>query len=160
MIVFDLICDAGQHCFEGWFASSQDFAAQQERGLVACPQCGSSDVTKAPMAPSVGRKGNQLAPFGGARPAHQATKPVKGGTLPPEAARMVQALHAMQTEALKHSRWVGSDFTEQSRAMHYGERDAENIHGEATLEQAAALAEEGIAVAPLPFPVAPPGKAN
>ena len=53
MIVFDLQCQTLGHRFEGWFASSEDFAAQQVRGLVSCPQCGSGDVIKAPMAPAV-----------------------------------------------------------------------------------------------------------
>ena len=66
----------------------------------------------------------------------------------------------MQAEALKQSRWVGDKFVEDAKAMHYGEREHEAIHGEATLEQAKDLLEEGIGVAPLPFPVIPPDKAN
>lgn len=155
MIVFDLECRASGHRFEGWFGSSEDFASQQERGLVACPHCGSGDIVKAPMAPKVGRKGNQLETASPAKP-----QAVQGGKLPPEALKIMQALAVMQAEALKHSRWVGENFAEESRAMHYGEREAESIHGQATLEEAQELLEEGIAVAPLPFPVAPPGKAN
>ena len=49
MIVFDLECSGGAHRFEGWFKSSEDFAHQQQRGLVACPHCGSADIAKAPM---------------------------------------------------------------------------------------------------------------
>lgn len=153
MIVFDLECRPGGHRFEGWFGSSDDFASQQQRGLVSCPHCGASDVMKAPMAPSVGRKGNQ----GGAGMRSQA---VQGGKLPPEAVRMMQAMAAMQSEALKDSRWVGDRFAEESRAMHYGERDSETIHGQATLREAKELFDEGIAVAPLPFPVAPPDETN
>jgi len=59
MIVFDLECLSG-HKFEGWFSSSAEFTRQQERGLVTCPQCGSSQVGKALMAPNIARKGNQL----------------------------------------------------------------------------------------------------
>ena len=151
MIVFDLICQPGGHRFEAWFASSEAFADQQQRGLVDCPHCGSSAVSKAPMAPAVPKKGNQL-------PAAQ-TAPVASG-LPPEAAEALKALASMQAEALKQSRWVGDKFAEDAKAMHYGERPHEAIHGEATLEQAKDLLEEGIAVAPLPFPVVPPDKAN
>jgi hypothetical protein len=163
MIVFDLECRTGGHRFEGWFGSSDDFAAQQQRGLVTCAECGSADVIKAPMAPKLARKGNQLpasvptAPASAPQPVAQA---MHRGAMPPEAAKMMRALHAMQTEALKNSRWVGDKFAEQSRAMHYGERDVETIHGQATLDEARALHEEGIEVAPLPFPVAPPGEAN
>ena len=158
MIVFDLECRDVGHRFEGWFGSSDDFTAQQERGLVACPECGSADVIKAPMAPKVARKGNQVpsAPRAPQSPA----QPMAKGAMPPEAIRMMLALHAMQTEALRDSRWVGDKFAEQSRAMHYGERAVETIHGQATIAEAKALYDEGIEVAPLPFPVAPPGEAN
>lgn len=167
MIVFDLECREGRHRFEGWFGSSHDFLRQQERGLVACPQCGSVDIIKAPMAPAVGRKGNQLAasppPESSApQPAQppQSAQPMRAGALPPEAVKVMQAMAALQAEALKDSRWVGSDFAEESRAMHYGEQDAAPIHGHATLDEAKALIDEGIEVAPLPFPFVPPGKAN
>ena len=73
---------------------------------------------------------------------------------------MMQAMAAMQAEALKSSRWVGGDFAEQSRAMHYGEREAESIHGQTTLEEARELLEEGIEVAPLLVPVVPPEHSN
>jgi hypothetical protein len=157
MIVFDLECRLAGHRFEGWFASSDDFVRQQETGLLACPQCGSSDVTKAPMAPNLGRKGNQVA----AKPASPPPqRSVANESLPPEAVKMMKALAKMQAEAIKDSRWVGDNFAEQSRAMHYGEKEAESIHGQATLTEAKELLDEGIAVAPLPFPVAPPDKAN
>lgn len=153
MIVFDLACTAG-HRFEGWFASSEDFAKQQQRALVTCPQCGSADVAKAPMAPAVPRKGNQRAEV----PA--ATQPMASGVMPPEAAAMLGKLAQLQAEVLRDSRWVGKDFADQSRAMHYGEREAEVIHGQATLEQARDLLEEGVPVMPLPLPVAPPDELN
>lgn len=162
MIVFDLECRIAGHRFEGWFGSSADFASQHERGLLACPQCGSIDVIKAPMAPNLGRKGNQ----GQATPVPSASAPAPGpapmskGAIPPEAVQVLQQLAKLQSEALKESRWVGSKFAEESRAIHYGERDAEIIHGQATPEEAQALVEEGIEVAPLLFPVSPPGKAN
>ena len=44
--------------------------------------------------------------------------------------------------------------------MHYGEQDAAPIHGEATPAQAQQLVDEGIEIAPLPFPVAPPKALN
>ena len=152
MIVFDLECRGGGHRFEGWFGSSADFAGQQERGLVICPQCGDGDVVKAPMAPSIPRKGSRIAA--------ERSPAMQGGKLPPEAVQMMKALAAMQSEALKGSRWVGDGFAEQSRAMHFGEREAETIHGQATLHEAKALLEDGIAVVPLPFPVAPPEETN
>jgi len=151
VIVFDLSCRAAGHRFEGWFGSSDDFSSQQQRGLITCPHCGAADVVKAPMAPAVGRKGSQHT----AKP-----QPVQNVAMPPEAAKLMAALARMQSAALKDSRWVGDTFAEQTRAMHYGERETETIHGQATLDEAKDLIEEGIAVAPLPFPVAPPDRSN
>lgn len=154
MIVFDLSCPAG-HRFEGWFASSDDFGDQQRRGFLSCPHCGSAGVEKAPMAPAVPRKGNQVA----VRTAPSA-QPVAGGKAPPELQEIMGKLAAMQAEVLKTSQWVGDKFAKESRAMHYGEREAGPIHGQASLAEAKELFEEGIAVAPLPFPVAPPDDIN
>ena len=162
MIVFDLECSGGAHRFEGWFKSSDDFAQQQRRGLVACPQCGSAQVAKAPMAPRLARKGNQLtlpssAPSVDAPPKQPAMVSPK---LPPEAVAMMHALAAMQAEAIKESQWVGDKFAEESRAMHYGERDTATIHGQASRVEAEELWDEGILIAPLLIPFAPPDEVN
>lgn len=164
-IVFDLECRSAQHRFEGWFKSSEDYARQLERGLVACPHCGSADVCKAVQAPRLGLKGNQRAeparagtPVPAVRRAEDA--PAAPVELPPQAVEVLQKLAVMQAEALKTSRFVGDSFVDDARAMHYGERDSESIHGRASVQQAKELIEEGIAVAALPFPVLPPEQAN
>ncbi|MDD3798856.1 MAG: DUF1178 family protein [Novosphingobium sp.] len=157
MIVFDLQCPDG-HRFEGWFASSGDFASQKEGGLLCCPKCGASDIVKAPMAPAVPAKGNQKA-FPLEKP-DTGAEPVAGGGMPPEMVEAFRKMAAVQAEALKDSEWVGDRFAEESRAMHYGERDAKVIHGQTTPEQAKELHDEGIPVAPLLFPVAPPEELN
>lgn len=155
MIVFDLSCAEG-HRFEGWFGSSEDFATQQTSGLVSCPHCGSPEVAKAPMAPAVGAKGNQRVEPRAAPSA----KPVINREIPPEVQQAMRALAQAQAKALSESRWVGDGFAEESRAMHYGEREVEAIHGKATLKQTKELIEEGIQVAPLPFPIAEPDELN
>ena len=159
MIVYDLSCDGG-HRFEGWFASSGDYAGQRARGLVSCPQCGSGAVEKAPMAPAVPRKANSR-PIAATPPATPSPpQPMARGSMAPEVAEALAKLAEAQVRALRDSKWVGDAFAEQTRAMHYGERDPETIHGQASPEDAQALFEEGIPVAPLPFPVAPPDELN
>ena len=154
MIVFDLVCDPAGHRFEGWFATTQAFEDQVKRALVTCPQCGSADVIKTVTAPSLGRKGNQ------ASSAPERSLPISGGKLNPAAQEMMSKMAIMQAQVLQQSTWVGDQFAAHSRAMHYGERDQKTIHGEATLAEASELIEEGIAVVPLPFPVAPPEEIN
>jgi hypothetical protein len=155
MIVYDLSCEHG-HRFEGWFGSSDDFASQKARGLVSCPTCGSLAVDKAPMAPAVGRKGNQQAATAG----RDKGKGLSNTPMTPEVAEALGKLAEAQARALENSTWVGKDFVEQSRAMHYGERDHAAIHGEATLQEAKELLDEGVPVAPLPLPIAPPDDVN
>ena len=155
MIVFDLSCDQG-HGFEGWFSSSEDFASQCERGMVACPQCGSAEVRKAPMAPAVPAKGNQRA----ATAREGGTTQFANREIPVEVQQAMRALAKAQQKALAQSKYVGDGFAEESRAMHYGEKDVEAIHGKATVKEARELMEEGIAISALPFPIAEPDELN
>jgi len=133
VIVFDLQCSDGCATFEAWFRSSADYEQQRAAALVECPFCQSANVDKAPMAPRVPRKdaGNPLA-----------------------------RVAAMQVEMLKDSRWVGDKFAETARAMHNGEVERARVHGQATLEQAKSLVDDGVPVAPLPLPVTPPNQVN
>lgn len=155
MIVFDLSCHDG-HRFEGWFGSSADYEDQRARGLLACPSCGSAEVSKAPMAPAVPAKGNTrqevLPP--------ETPRPHANTPMPPQVQQALAALAKAQAEALKNSTWVGDKFADETRKMHYGEREEAPIHGQASVAEARALIEEGVPVAPLPFPVAPPDKLN
>lgn len=144
MIVFDLRCGM-DHVFEAWFGSSAAYDEQRAAGLLACPLCGDSTIDKAVMAPNVAAKGNQaVAP-------------------PPPPAAMKAALAALaqaQAKALESSTWVGPAFANQARAMHDGEIDHAPIHGQTSAEEARALIEDGVPVAPLPFPVVPPNARN
>ncbi len=158
MIVFDLQCDEG-HRFEGWFGSSSDYESQRDSGLVACPECGSAMIEKAPMAPAVPAKGNSSR-SPATQASHDTQHPVANAPMPPEVEEAMQALAKAQAKALKSSTYVGDRFAEQSREMHYGDRTEAPIHGKASLEEAKSLIDEGVPVAPLPFPVAPPDELN
>lgn len=155
MIVFDLSCD-NAHVFEGWFGSTDDYKAQRERGLVTCPTCGSYNVDKAPMAPAVPAKGNASGDVAVEKKDEQ----LANTPMPPEVAKAFMELAKAQAKALEKSEWVGDKFAEEARSMHYGEKDEALIHGQATRDEAVELAEEGIAVAPLIVPVAPPEELN
>ena len=144
MIVFDLRCGGG-HVFEAWFASSTAFDDQRERRLVACPVCGADEVEKAVMAPNVAAKSNSVDPAARAKSA---------------LVELGAELAAAQARVLAGSRWVGRRFAEEARSMHAGDAPEETIHGQATRDEAIALIEEGVAIAPLPFPVAPPESLN
>ena len=116
MIVFDLHCDNG-HRFEGWFGSSADYDQQRERGLLDCPECGSSVVGKAPMAPAVPAKGNASQV---ARPVEEpkAEAQLSNAPMPPEVKKALETLAKAQAKALEKSTWVGDKFAEKARSQH------------------------------------------
>lgn len=151
MIVFDLRCGAG-HVFEAWFGSSADWEGQRARGLVSCPLCGDADIAKAVMAPAVPRKGNASA--------NEGELPMAGGSDDARRKALIAALAQAQARALEGSDWVGGDFARRARAMHEGEEDHRPIHGQATLDEARSLVDDGVAVAPLPLPIVPPDAKN
>jgi hypothetical protein len=154
VIVFDLRCAPAGHVFEGWFGSSGDFESQQARGLVECPLCGSGDVAKAPMAPAVGAKGNREAPCPASAPRDLFA------SAPAEVKAMLAAAAAVQKKLLQGSEGVGPRFADEARAIHLGEAHNRPIHGRASPSEAAALVDEGIAVAALPFPVVDAAEEN
>jgi len=155
MIVFDLACSNAGHVFEIWFGSTSDYEDQKARGLVTCPYCGSSDVDKAVMAPNVGAKGNSR---GETLPK---TLPAAANLPTPEGFKaMVAKLAEIQGRMLEGSEHVGDRFADEARSMHLGEQDARPIHGQTSIEEAKALIEEGISVAPLLLPVRPPHSEN
>ena len=148
MIVFDLKCASLGHVFEAWFGSSEAFEDQRGRGLVECLLCGSREIEKA-MAPRVAAKGNRAdAPSEMLSSDRGAVK------------AMIAQMAKVQKKMLESSDYVGDRFADEARAIHLGEADARSIHGRATKEQTDSLLEEGIEVAPLPFPVVEPGREN
>lgn len=149
MIIFDLKCAPQGHVFEAWFGSTTAYEDQQARGLVACPLCGARDVVKAPMAPAVPAKGNA-----------QAAAPELFSGAPDAVKAMLAAAAAMQKAMLQNSEGVGDRFADEARAIHLGEAEARAIHGRASRAEAESLIDDGIPVAPLPFPVAEPGTEN
>ena len=69
-------------------------------------------------------------------------------------------LASLQAKLLRNSRWVGEEFADTARSMHLGEIETELVHGQAIIEQARSLVEEGVPIAPLPLPVVPPKQLN
>jgi hypothetical protein len=138
MKVLDLQC-AHHHAFEGWFASEHDFRSQLARGLVACPICDDTAITKLLSAPrlNLGASDTVKSPVAGSVAA--------GPGAHVEWLRMVR--HVMA-----HSEDVGERFAEVARQMHYGETQERNIRGKATPEETEALIEEGVPVLPLLLP--------
>ena len=131
MIVFNLRCKKCSYEFEAWFSSSKEYGSQQKNNLVLCPNCNSSLVTKSLMTPSVSKKSN--------------TKVLK------QKKTMINNIKKYKEIIEKNFDYVGSDFTEESKKIKYGEIEERPIYGEASLEQTKELIEEEIPFTPLPW---------
>ncbi len=146
MIRYALKCEQ-DHGFESWFQNAKAFDQLNAAGMVSCPDCGSTKVEKSLMAPKVRPSRNRVAPAG--TPAEpQVTQAPMTAAPDPEIARQIAELKA-KVEA--ESDYVGDRFVQEARAMHLGERPERSIYGEARLEDAKELLEEGVPVMPLPF---------
>ena len=154
MKVLDLQCRQG-HSFEGWFGSQDDYDAQRARGLVTCPICNDSEITKMLSAPRL-NLGHSSAPTPGQTENAPSTAPAAAAPAPAADAnpvfQMRAALMHMVRHVMAHTEDVGPQFAEEARKIHYGESQERNIRGQATREETEALLEEGIDVVPLPLP--------
>jgi hypothetical protein len=139
MKVLNLQCAHG-HGFEGWFASNEAFDAQLADGLVECPMCGNTAITKLLTAPRLN--------LGGHKPPSEAAA-TQVAEVTPEA-RWMRAVR----EVLAQTEDVGPRFADEARRIHYGEAEERGIRGQATREETQSLNEEGIAVFSLPVPPA------
>ena len=131
MICYSLRCADG-HDFEAWFRSSVAFDEQRAAGRVSCAVCGTGEVEKAPMAPSV-----------------------RGGRGTPDLTRTASAAEAAVAKLRRHiertSDYVGPDFAVEARRIHAGEAEKRAIWGEASREEASALKDDGIPAVPIPW---------
>ena len=133
MIRYSLKC-AAEHGFESWFQSSAAFDSLSASGHVACPVCGSTEVAKSLMAPAV--------------------RPGRASAATPDPAGpqgIEEALAALRRKIEETSDYVGDDFAAEARRIHAGEAPERSIYGNARLDEARRMIEEGLPVAPLPF---------
>ncbi|GAB4394237.1 MAG: DUF1178 family protein [Kiloniellaceae bacterium] len=158
MIVYDLKCRK-DHVFEAWFPDSASFAAQAEAGKVVCPVCGSRKVTKALMAPAV-LKGGRGKAEGSREGSGQSDAGASGGVPGPAAAALGDSekagelrriLRGLREQVEKNCDYVGEQFAEEARKIHYGETDPRGIYGETSDAEAKELQDEGIEVARIPW---------
>ena len=130
MIVYSLRCKNG-HEFEGWFCDSASYDAQSGEGKLCCPTCNSRRVEKAIMAPAVsaGRSTQKAQSYA------KSTR---------------QFMTGLRKYVQENAEYVGPNFAEEARKIHYGETFDRHIYGETTGDEAQSLVEEGVDVAPLP----------
>lgn len=133
MISFNLRCKK-DHVFEAWFPDSQAYEKQRKSRKIACPSCGDKKIEKALMAPNIASGASR-----------------KSSSNEPSPKEVREALVALRKAVENNSEYVGSDFPEEARKIHYGETKRRDIYGEASDEDAKELEEEGVEIAKIPW---------
>jgi hypothetical protein len=153
MILYRLRCSKG-HEFESWFKDSKTYERQEKKSLIGCAVCGDASISRALMAPRLGKGGNKVevempaAPAAPPAPVPEQQMAALARHMPKE---LREALLKVRAEVEKNCEHVGDKFAEEARKIHYGESDKRGIYGETSEEEAAALADEGIEFGRLPW---------
>ena len=136
MIHFQLKCSQG-HEFKAWFRSRDSFADQCKRGDVDCPVCGDVQISKALMTPSIA-KGKKILGDAAEKRAEEVAEQV------------LNAARKLREVVEENFEYVGDDFADEARAIHYGDTSERDIYGEATEKEVEELDEEGVDFARIP----------
>jgi hypothetical protein len=137
MIRYALVCER-QHVFESWFRDSAMCDDQLTARALECPVCRSKQVEKQLMAPAV-RTSRKTAKQ------RVAALGDEGQTM------LLEMMRKLRRHVEQNAEYVGERFPEEARRIHYQEADSRGIYGEASLEEANELVEEGIEAHPLPW---------
>lgn len=134
MIAYDLKCQ-NDHTFEGWFEDAQAFSKQLKAGLVACPICDDTHITRIPSTFAI--KGSPTQP---------AAQPLQVS-----AETMAKAIAHYVDKTFDN---VGADFAQEALKMHYGVTQPRNIRGVSTAQEEETLRKEGVEFIKFPLPIA------
>ncbi len=135
MIAFDLQCVNG-HTFEGWFEDGQAYEEQKRKGLIACPVCSNTSVSKIPSTFSIKSSHTEKA------------SPDSQVDLAKIGRKIVDFVE-------KNFDDVGTDFAKEALKIHYGVSEPRNIRGVSTVQEEKTLKEEGIKFFKIPVSTTP-----
>ena len=168
MKVYNLACPL-DHRFEGWFASEEDCLAQQDKGMLACPFCDSTEITRRPSAPHIAKSSSSKDASSSTELTVASSSPAAtdnsslNGSLTGDVVALTGGDHSQleaqvqaaflkgMRELMGRSEDVGNSFAEEARKIHYKESPERSIRGQTTLDEAEALREEGIEVMAMPM---------
>ncbi|EBA04229.1 hypothetical protein RB2150_06998 [Rhodobacterales bacterium HTCC2150] len=144
MIRYALACSQ-KHSFDSWFQSADAFDKLRAAGMTTCPICGDADVNKTIMAPRV-----STARTKSEEPENKSA-PAEHGPLSGPASAAEQMVGELKKQLKEKSEYVGEGFAAEARKIHDGEAPDRSIYGEARLDEAKKLVDDGVPVVPLPF---------
>ena len=132
MIKYNLLCKCGKN-FESWFSTSKEYESLKKKKLINCIYCNSTSVKKSIMSPNLTSKSNKSSVK------KNIEKDIK------------KELINFRKYVEKNCKYVGENFSQEARTIHYDKKNSLGIYGKATPEETSELLEEGIEVATIPW---------
>ena len=132
MIKYNLTCKC-KCTFNSWFASSEEFERLMKRKLITCIECNSNNVSKSIMAPNVSN-----------------TKKINNKNYKFQK-NIKKKIIEYQKFIEKNCKYVGDNFAQEARSIHYDKKKTKGIYGKVTEEEIEELNEEGIETTTIPW---------
>ena len=134
MIKYNLKCK-NKHEFESWFSDSKEFEKLRKKKIIECTFCGTKNVQKSIMSPSIVSK-------------YQKEKNTQSSRY---LKKIRRDLLKMRNFIEKNFNYVGDNLPQEVRNIYYDKSKNKNIYGKATPEEAEELREEGIELTTIPW---------
>tara|TARA_B100000242_G_C42959544_1_gene445010 strand:- start:568 stop:993 length:426 start_codon:yes stop_codon:yes gene_type:complete len=136
MIKYSLKCNEDdcktREPFNGWFQNSASFKKQINAGYVSCPYCGSLNIGKNLMSPTVKSTQEKQSKM---------NKTIDMGIL----------LRNLKTNIKKNAEFVGKNFAKEAIAINEGKSKERSIYGQANSKDLEDLRSRNIDVINVPW---------
>ena len=152
MIKYSLKCDEtvckDKGPFDGWFQNSQAYDAQITNGQLTCPFCGSENVSKSLMSPSINsskKKDSKLK--------EDLIRPniFKEDKAVEKHFDVMTVLRTLKKEVQKNAEFVGDNFANEAKAIKSGKSKERAIYGNAKSKEIKDLKNKGIDIISIPW---------
>jgi len=136
MIKYNLSCKNCKNTFDSWFLSSKEYVKLKKYNHINCHVCGSLDVEKSLMAPSI------------IRSKVKKTESLKNNKY----IKVKKRIKEYQNFIKQNFQYVGDNFTYEARSIHYdNKKNDKGIYGSASQKDIEELKEEGIETEVIPW---------
>ena len=132
--------------FDGWFQNSASFEKQIDAGYISCPYCGSLNIKKNLMSPSVKSTKEINTDIISKNVKHNEFNKKKNKQID-----MMVILRNLKKEIKKNAEFVGKNFAKEAKAIHEGKSKERAIYGQANAKDLEELKSKNIDVINVPW---------
>ena len=145
MIKYQLKCNH-DHTFDGWFPNIDEFERQQDKKLIMCPMCDSTQVDRDIMSPNINKIAKKTKTSKKTKTQEEKIENLKKELLGKEmmmASRAKDVLREIRKHVVSNFENVGDNFIKEVRKAEKGDRD-DKFYGTPSEKEVDKLLDEGI----------------